>query len=344
VNPDALRRVDRVPHGGADDPDVLDLSANVNPEVPEGTREVYEAAFEAARRYPDDSYPDFRAAAADYVGCTPDRVVPTPGGLASIRLAVAAAVGTGDRALVPAPSFGEYAREVRLAGGVPEFVAPGAVLDADPAEYALVVVCHPNNPTGRAYDPDELAAFARRCGETETAVLVDEAFLGFTDRPSAAGLDAENVVVARSLTKLFGLPGVRAGFAVASGDYLDAVATGQRAWSLSTAAATVGAHCMRDRAFITESRDRVRRERDRLRAGLSDLGLSVWPSAAPFVLVDLDTRGADVDDLLTGARERGVVIRDARTFRGLDTHVRVAVRDRAATDRALGVFEAVLDG
>ncbi|MFC3957921.1 pyridoxal phosphate-dependent aminotransferase [Halovivax cerinus] len=337
MDPDSVRETDRVPHGGTTDPTVRDCSANVNPETPEGVESVYRDALEAAGRYPDDAYPDFRAAAGEYVDCEADRVVPTAGGLAAIRLAIGVAVEPGDEVLVPAPSFGEYAREVRLQGGEPRFVPHDEVLSADPDDCALAIVCTPNNPTGETADPDALADFARRCEECATALLVDEAFLGFTSLPSAASLGIETVIVARSLTKLFGLPGLRAGFAVAQGPLGDALERARPAWSLGTPAARVGAHCLRDEGFVRETRTRVDRERKRLRDGLEATGFAVDPSEAPFVLVDCGDR--DVDAVLTHAREAGIVLRDARTFRDLDSHVRIAVRDRETTDLVLEVLD-----
>jgi L-threonine-O-3-phosphate decarboxylase len=337
MDPDSVDAVDRVPHGSSDEPDVLDLSANINPRTPEGSREIYEAAFEDARSYPNDGYPDFRAAAAGYVGCDPDSVVPTAGGLAAIRLAVGVTVTPGDRVLVPFPSFGEYRREIELAGGRPEFVPYDELLDRDPDGYAMAVVCTPNNPTGECPPPADLRAFADRCAAAGTTLLADEAFLGFTDRESLAG--REGVVVARSLTKLFGLPGLRAGFAVAEGDPLDRLRTARPAWSLGGPAAAVGAHAMRDAEFVAATRRRTARERAYLREGLTDRGFVVAPSEAPFLLCDV---GEPPAELLAAARDRGVVLRDATTFRGLDRHVRVAVRDRESTDRLLSVLDEVL--
>lgn len=341
MDPDAIRSVERVPHGGDPDPSILDFSANTNPRTPDGAAEVYAEAFEPSRRYPDDAYDDYRDAAAAAVDCAPDRVVPTPGGLAAIRLALELALEPGDEAIVPAPSFGEYAREVRLQGADPRFVAHDAVLDVDDATLeacALAIVCTPNNPTGEAADPAALERFAARCDAAGTTLLVDEAFLGYTDLPSAAGFDPENVIVARSLTKLFGLPGVRAGYAVAAGDRLDALEAARRAWTLGTPAARVGAHCLRDRGFVRETRREVARERDRLREALSDR-FEVFPSDAPFLLLELDD--GTPANLVAAARDRGVAIRDATTFRNLDSHVRVAVKDREANDRLLAALREV---
>jgi len=327
--------LDRAPHGSSDDPALLDFSANTNPEVPEGVEAIYRDSFAAARGYPPEPPAAFREAAADYVDCDPEAVVPTPGGLAAIRAAVALAVGPGDTALVPAPSFGEYAREVRLQGGEPAFVPAADVLDADPSGHALAVVCTPNNPTGTAYDRAALERFAARCRDAGTRLLVDEAFLGFTDRPSLAG--TEGVVVARSLTKLFGLPGIRTGFAVATGEFGAALANARRPWNLSAPALSTGAYCMRRDGFISETRERVRSERARMREALAER-YGVSPSGAPFLLLDLGGDARSVDAVLRDARDRGVAIRDATTFRGLDSHVRVAVRRPAENDRLLAAL------
>jgi L-threonine-O-3-phosphate decarboxylase len=335
MDPDAIRAVGRARHGGSDDPDLVDFSANTNPAIPDGVAAVYDGALAQARAYPPEPPDAFREAAAAYVGCEPGQVVPTPGGLAAIRLEVETAVAAGDTVLVPYPSFAEYAREVRLQGAEPAFVPHDALLDADPTGHALAVVCNPNNPTGDVYDDGALRAFAARSREAGTPLLVDEAFLGFTDRPSLAG--TEGVVVARSLTKLFGLPGLRAGFAVATDDHYRALEAARPPWNVGTPARAVGRYCMRQPAFITETRDRVRSERERLRSALAER-FDVAPSEAPFLL--LDVRDRDVSALVATLRDRGIAVRDATTFRGLDSHIRIAVRRPAENERLL---EALAD-
>ena len=174
-------------------------------------------------------------------------------------------------------------------------------------------------------------------------MLVDEAFLGFTDRPSLAG--EPGVVVARSLTKLFGLPGLRAGFAVATGDLRGRIATANVTWALGTPAAAVGAHCLGRDEFVAETRERVRSERERLRTAFEgnprfSVVEPVSPlerSSAPFLLLDCGSRER-VDAVLAAAERDGVALRDARSFRGLDSHIRVAVRLPAENDRLLAAL------
>jgi len=337
MNFDTARDATRTPHGSSDDPDVLDFSANTNSHVPEGTESAYRDAFAGARTYPSEPPAEYRRAAADYVDCDSEAVTPTPGGLAAIRLTIDLAVDPGDTVAVPYPSFGEYAREVRLQGGEPAFRPQSAVIDADPAEHALVIVCNPNNPTGNAYPEAELRALAARCRDAGTPLLVDEAFLGFTDRPSLSG--EEGVVVARSLTKLFGLPGIRAGFAVATGAWGEALSNARRTWNLGAPALATGAHCMRRTGFVTETRARVAAERERMREELTGAGYDVFPSDAPFLLFEAGDRGADA--VVAGAADAGIAVRDATTFRGLDSHVRVAVRTPAENDRLLEVLRGL---
>jgi len=342
MDPETTNEVGRVPHGSSENPDLLDFSANTNPETPPGVRAVYREALDTARTYPPEPPEEYRGAAGRYIDCPPELVVPTPGGLAAIRLAVGTTVAPGDNVLVPYPSFGEYTREVKLAGGEPVFVPHDALLDTDPDDYALAIVCNPNNPTGGAYADDALREFARRCREVGTTLLADEAFLDFTDRPSLAGV--EGTIVARSLTKMFGLPGIRAGFAVATGEHRERLAAARRAWNLSAPALAVGTHCLHQDAFVAATRERVHKERARMAAALDDR-FEVYPSDAPFLLLDIGEHDRETarepGALVSAARERGIAVRDATTFRGLDSHVRVAVGLPDENDRLLEVLRRV---
>jgi threonine-phosphate decarboxylase len=122
------------------------------------------------------------------------------------------------------------------------------------------------------------------------------------------------------------------GFLVARGRRRDRLETARLAWGLSTPAAQVAAFCMRQDEFVERTRARIARERPRVADALADR-YEVFPSAAPFLLLGVGSR--DVDAVVGHARERGVAIRDATTFRGLDAHVRVAIRRRRENDRLL---------
>lgn len=333
MNPESTQETDRVPHGGCTDPGITDFSANVNPETPPGVTQVYDGALAASKRYPADDYSSYRAVAGEYVGCELRTIIPTPGGLAGIRLAIGTYIGDGDSVLVPYPSFGEYEREVELQGARVEGVPHDELLGADPADHAMAIVCNPNNPTGTVYESGDLLDFLDRCRGTDTPLLIDEAFLGFTDRPSLSG--RAGTIVVRSLTKLFGLPGLRAGFLVAGEPFGERIERARLAWNLGKPAAEVGAYCMRQTEFVERTRERVHSERTRMAERLApDYG--VHPSEAPFLLLDVGDRG--VETVLSTIRAGGLTARDARTFRGLNSHVRVAVRLPEENDRLLDLL------
>jgi histidinol-phosphate aminotransferase/threonine-phosphate decarboxylase len=255
--------------------------------------------------------------------------------MGALRLAVETTVQSGDRSLAPAPSFGEYAREVKRQGGNVEYVRADEILDADPGPFEIAFVCQPNNPTGLAYSPGRLREFADRCRSAGTVLVVDEAFLDFTRLESLAG--RPGVIVLRSLTKIFGLPGLRMGFAVATGAIRDRLGAARQPWSLSVPAAAVGEHCMGDDAFVAETRERVSAERARMRNRLESR-FDVADSRAPFLLLETEDPAA-VGRMLQTARGAGLALRDARTFRGLDRHVRVAVRLPQENDCLLDVLD-----
>ena len=326
----------RIAHDGTTDPWMLDFASTANPRVPRGAARVYESAFAAARRYPADDYCEFRAAAADAVGCSARSVIPTPGSLAAIRLVIGATLNRDDRVAVPAPTFGEFGREARLQGATPTFVDTEEILSIDPTDYAMVIACTPNDPTGGLHDRGSLVAFAERCQEVGTTFLVDECFLGFTEQRSLAGV--AGTIVVRSLSMLYGLPAMRAGYAVATGRLREQLETARPVWALGGPAAATGAYCLQQDEFVTETRERVETERERMASRIGTRYV-VHPSKAPFLLVDCGTSGA-VDDLLERVRAEDITVRDARNFRGLDSHVRIAVRLPDENDRlleALGV-------
>lgn len=330
----ALDGVSRVLHGGTDDPHVIDFSANTNPETPSGIVPVYDAALVASRRYPADDYGEFRSAAGDYVGCDPRQVIPVAGAMAGIRLLFSILIDSGSSVVVPEPSFGEYVREVELHDGETVGVPHDEVVDVDPAGHDLVVVCRPNNPTGEAVDVAELRTLAERCRDADATLFVDEAFLDFTTQPSIAG--EPGVVVTRSLTKMFGLPGLRAGFLVATGTLRDRLDTGRVSWGVSTPACEVGTYCLKREDFVERTRERVRTERERVRDRLS-AQWDVFPSDAPFLLFDVGDD--DPDAVIDAARGDGIALRDARTFSGLDNHLRTAIRLPDENDRLLDALE-----
>ena len=183
------------------------------------------------------------AAAAATFGCAPERVLPVAGASAAIQLLPRQ--GVPGRATVLWPSYNEHQASLCAAGWqVEEVAGPAGMAGAD-----LAVLVNPNNPDGRAWTPDQVAALAGRVGH----LIVDESFADPRPDLSVAGRPLENVTVLRSFGKFWGLAGLRLGFVIAAPARLAALAEAAGPWSVSGPALEVGAAALADRIWADDT-------------------------------------------------------------------------------------------
>lgn len=319
-------------------PGLLDLAVNVL-DLPRPTwlQEAILTSLEGLARYPDPAAA--RAALALHHGRDVAEVLPTSGAAEAFTLI--ARLRPWHRPVVVHPQFTEPQVALEQAGHRVEahVLAPPYVLDPEavPADADLVVVGNPTNPTGVLHPREALLAL-RRPGRM---VVVDEAFMDTVpgEPESLASRPLDDVVVIRSLTKHWGVPGLRAGHLLGPADVVAALERGQTPWSVSAPALAVLRACATPEARAeAERRARlVQTWRAHLEAGLTRLGVPHRPSTTSFVLA---TPGAGVHATL---RERGVAVRRADTFPGLGPdHVRVAVRPPSVTDLVLEHLQETL--
>jgi len=329
AGPDEGAQVDLRAHGDRMVPaGAVDFAVNVWGEGPPAhLRAVLSAALEEVGRYPDLG--TARAAVARRHGRDEGEVLVAAGAAEVFRL-LPAALGVR-RAAIVHPQFTEPEAALRAAGVPVVHVArdprDGWVLDpaAVPEDADLVVLGNPNNPTGTLDPPEQVVRLCR----PGRLVVVDEAFVDFVADPAAslAGrTDLPGLVVVRSVTKLWALPGLRAGYALAAAGLVRRLAAVRQPWPVSGPAAAALAACCEDEAHRLAVAAQVADARADLRARLAALpGVTVWPSAANFVLVRVPD-GPAVDRAL---RARGVAVRPS-TFPTLSAdHLRIAVRDPA---------------
>lgn len=344
IVPDAERSLQtseaRRPHGDVMVPQgALDLAVNVEIGPAPHVRAVLERALDAAGGYPDESAA--RAAVAARHGRPADEVLLTAG--AADALWLLARVVRAQRAAVVVPTFTEAEAALAAVGVnvVPVHRRPedGWALrpEAVPNDADLVVLGNPNNPTG-ALDPPESVARLCRPGRV---VVVDEAFVDFVVDVDLATLaarrDLPGLAVVRSATKLWAVPGVRAGWVLAPPGLVARCAAARPPWAVSGPALAVLELAARDEAHRRAVAARVAEERDALVAALRDVpGVTVWPAAANFVLLHVP----DGPRALRILGAQGIAVRRS-TFTGLDEHhLRVAVRGDA-TRLVAGLREAV---
>ena len=274
--------------------------------------------------------------------------MPTAGGAEAFTLLARAL--HPKRAVVIHPQFTEPEAALRAAGHVAAAGGPDQPRPASssipsqvPADADLVMVGNPTNPTGTLHP----AATLRRLLRPGRILVVDEAFMdavpGEPETMIAATMPG--LVVLRSLTKTWGLAGLRAGYAVGDPDVIDQLKAQQPPWSVSTPALAAIAACLTDKAreIADAAAEEIGGQRDYLLERLAEHDLR--PAAeprTPFVLVD--SRRADRPSgwLRAALRAEGFAVRRGETFPGLGPDwVRIAVRDRETTDRLAAALDRV---
>ncbi|MEG8280123.1 Rv2231c family pyridoxal phosphate-dependent protein CobC [Streptomyces sp. AHA2] len=339
-------------HGDAEVRDagggLVDLAVNVRADTPPAwLLEHITASLAGLAAYPDGRAA--RAAVARRHGLPAERVLLTAGAAeAFVLLARALKVR---RPVVVHPQFTEPEAALRDAGHTVGRVLlreeDGFRLDtaAVPEDADLVVIGNPTNPTSVLHPADAIAALAR----PGRVLVVDEAFMDAVpgEREALAGrVDVPGLVVLRSLTKTWGLAGLRIGYVLAAPEIVAELERAQPLWPVSTPALVAAEACVGPRALAeaAHAAHRVAADRAHLVAGLTGLapaGLRVaGPAEAPFVLIRLP-RAAAVRRRL---RDLGYAVRRGDTFPGLDEHwLRLAVRDRPTTDDFLTALSGALE-
>jgi len=332
----------------------LDFSASVSPfGLPEGVREAVMTVLEQAERYPDPRCTALRRAIGETLGVDAERIVCGAGAAELIhRLCLCERPKT---ALLLEPGFSEYRRALEAVGCTIRthdltaengFVLTDSILDDITPVLSLLVLCQPNNPTGRCIEPGLLRRILTRCGETGTRLLLDECFVDFLDAPSEYSLlpaleESEPLVLLRAVTKSHGLAGLRLGYALCGSKELAERLTGTgQPWPVSQLAQAAGIAALRDEAYLSQLKDWLRTERPFLARRLAALGLRVVPGEGNFLLFQ-----AGDCSLAEKLREKGVLIRDCLDFHGLEPGwYRVAVRTRGENEALLQALKEVLDG
>jgi len=313
--------------------------------------------------YPDNRYLRLRAASADFVErysgrdrahrITAENIVPANGSSELIRLFAETTLERGDRVIIPAPTFDEYAFQCRLFGGDVRYCDYSKILELSSDEISdasLLFLCNPNNPTGNLIAREDVKRLAERCSDHETFLFVDEAFIELSDPAESVAhlvFDSDFVFVIRSLTKVFAVPGLRLGFGIASRELAELLNRARLVWNVGAQADAVGtamiAACIKSN-YIEESIDLIAKERGYLEKKLTERGFSPLKSDVNFILVDVSkTAGMNSHELAEGLLDHGILVRDCATFVNLDErYIRIAVRTREENRMLVQALDAVV--
>jgi histidinol-phosphate aminotransferase len=307
-----------------------------------GVLEAVAAELDETWAYPEHAYLELREGIAAETGAQAEQVLPAHGIQTLILTLCSAFLSPGDSVVVPQPTYGLYAQASRAAGAVVERVpSPELELDleriADAARRTkarLAWICDPNNPTGSLIDRADWSRFLDALPSGCLAV-VDEAYIDYVDPATRTRREDDvaagrPVVVLRTFSKIFGLAGLRLGYAIAAPELVPYLQTVQEPFNVNRPALVAGAASLGRRAEVEERRRATVEARGRLAAALAAEGIRALPSEANFLFVE---HGVDDARLIDGLLRRGVLIRPGAEM-GMPGWARITVGPQPLMERA----------
>jgi threonine-phosphate decarboxylase len=325
---------------------VLDFSANINPlGIPWRIKKLLSRQFKDLVHYPDTKAYHLVAALARYWKVKEENVLVGNGSTELIYL-ILNAFGPS-KVILPVPSFTEYERAARIEARQVQFIHmledEGFSLNFDYINNCdMLFICNPNNPTGNLIvsNRTEIKNIPVK------HIVVDEAFMDFVpdEKKHTFILEAvrsKKIIVLRTLTKFFALPGLRVGYLIAHRDIIRILKEYQMPWSVNVLAQLAAQQCLSEEAFILRSKQLIVKERAFLYERLDRIkGLKPYPSVANFLLVRIKERRLTSSCLKERLLKKGILIRDCANFRGLDKQfIRVAVRTHKENMQLAQAFE-----
>ena len=331
---------------------IIDFSSNVNPLGPSSVAiHAAKKALSFIDRYPDPDMRELRTAIARYFGIKPGHVMCGNGSNSIIHLIPR--VFRPKKVLIPFPTFSEYTAAVQDAGGevVPFPLLERAGFRIDPLEISFALkdvdmafLCNPNNPTGQIIPKAEMLEIVQYAREHGVGLVVDEAFMDFMEAESIIkeAVESSHLICLRAFTKLFGMPGLRIGYAVSDERTIAALREGQEPWTVSIPAEQAAIAVLGHWSYISKTRRLIEKERSRLLSALRILpGVETFPCSANFIFIKLTSM--DVPMFVDKLGERGMLVRDCSSFAGLDkSYIRIAVRTGRENKRLIKAFRELL--
>ncbi|MDC7232412.1 MAG: histidinol-phosphate transaminase [Spirochaetales bacterium] len=319
---------------GINPDDVLDFSVSINPDpLPDSM--IHAVRDSRICRYPDSDSLFLREKIAAFNTVDPDNILVVNGTSQGISLIVSALLNQDDTVCIVKPTYSGYEEACRLkTDNIVEIaMGPGQSFhEAVPLisstllkeKPALLWLCSPNNPTGSYLEEDDFDTLCRICRESETVLILDEAYVCFVSDEKRYRALKKDVIVLRSMTKDFGIPGLRLGYLMGQPEILSRIRKWQPEWSLSAPAQDAGIAAFSAIEYFRTSWQKTIARREVLRKELKELGLNVYDSCSNFFLVEVpDTAG-----LKTHLWKDLILVRDCSSF-NLNNFIRIGVRTDA---------------
>ncbi|MDA3894906.1 MAG: cobyric acid synthase [Desulfobacteraceae bacterium] len=331
--------------------DLLDFSANINPlGPPPGIWADLVRDQENLGHYPDPGCSELLSAAAGFYNCRSDEILAGNGSTELLFAAVSHI--RPKRVVLPTPCYIDYATAARYADIPVQWVLldPDRNFEPDIAKMSgvlrfgdMLILGRPNNPTGNCPSVNfccELAA-----DFPDVMFLIDEAFIDLTDYDRLPVGQQANILILRSLTKNFAIPGLRLGLICGNRRLISTLKASLPPWTVSSPAQAVGNNLFSESEYLKQSRLHIHQARESLIKELSKIsGLNVFPGTANFLLMKIIDSRWSGHKLFNAMLEKQIAIRVCDDYEGLDAqYVRVAVKNPEDNLKLINAFKTLLE-
>ena len=329
------------------DPDeIIDFSTSINPlGVSKKAEKEIKENFSAILRYPDTDCSELTRTLAQFHGLAEDQILAGAGSTEFIY--AISRVLKIRRALVVTPAFSEYENALESCPATADCSVDyfetreedGFELNVEGLLFALtrgydaLYLCNPNNPTGILTEREELKKILALAEREEVSFILDESFIDFQEEESlkkeAAG--SSRLILLRSMTKFFALPGLRVGYMISNPDVIEKFRQKKEPWSVNALAQIAAVESLRDTGYPSRTNKFIPQEREHLIQGLRSIpGFIPYPSAANYLLVQLHpSLNLTAAELREKLILQGILIRDCNSFHHIGPYFfRTAVRSR----------------
>lgn len=327
--------------------DIVRLSANENPYGPSAAAlEAMRLAFAQAWRYPDEAQDELLDTIAKLHSVSRDQVLLGDGSSEILKLAAASFTGPSRKLVMAAPTFEALGTYARAAGAEVISVPLDAAFGHDVAKMgsagaSLIYICNPNNPTG-SITPRAAVRTLLSSAPASSAILVDEAYHHYassSDYENVIPLIASrpNMIVARTFSKIYGMAGLRCGYAISSPETIRTLSA-QQPWDSINAIAIAAAQAsLNDPHHVAEGQKRNATTKANVVASLKKLGFEIVPSETNFIMIDVRR---EVRPLIGAMRTRRVHV--GRVFPAMPHHMRVTIGKPEQMEAFLRTFAEVV--
>ena len=346
-----------VPHGGLYstgmklDSKTIDFSSNVNPlGFPRQVKNTIKKNLALLSIYPDPNSTDLKNSLEKYTGITKSQIIVGNGATEIIYNFCKIFIKKNTRVVIPIPTFGEYESATLLQGGHVLHFKTMNLNETIPKFQSIikkndcVFLCNPNNPTGSLVKRKNMLKIIETAYEKSALVFLDECFIELVPESNeslASNLkEFDNLFILRSLTKSFGLAGLRIGYGLGSKKMIDVLERIKIPWNVNALAQKVAIVALSNKSHLYRTRKLIKKELDFLTTSISKIkNFSCYPSSTNFILLESKISSKIVQKKLI---KKKLLVRDCSTFQGLNNKfIRIAVRTHRENVKLVKTLEKI---